>query len=604
MIHTFHKVLASFGVVHRFLLAQEFRLLAAMLVLAPVPWLIDTAQDHALFADRHVLQEIRPELGRAAVVRMPEVARRPLAERGFRVCESRRVLETGRLRATRIGYYVSNLAAQRFPEFNPILFRCFPTSLGRQAHEAVREVGEGFFHYDGEVLAFSSSDGFNPATNGRVYLVAVPLGAAARVRATVEVACLASISLFAWVLVRKRMWPWTRERIYRNDTFFGAAAVAAINTGIVLLVAAISMEAYLRWRIPFTESEVPVRFDPELGFVLQSNARIRLTNHFDYWVEQKSNSLGFLDREPAVPKPDGVFRVLVIGDSFVEAGQVGLAEKMQVLLETRLRGALGTDKVDTVAFGYSGTGQSNQLSFYDGYSADIDADLVVLLFVPNDFGDNSTVLTGIKDGWDPYRPPMLFYEPGEGGATFTKVGIDADGPNHRLTLGAHNRQQEIMERYPETRALFGDWRLSSTAPRAHLDCMFYADELPPVFRRALASTEHVLRLFKERTKNRGGALLLVAIPQVVAFYRDYCADDDSRYTFDKLNQLKRITGIAERVGIPVLDLYPAFAERGDWRDTEFAHDFHWNALGHRWAAEAIADYLLEHRELLSPMHGP
>ena len=67
--------------------------------------------------------------------------------------------------------------------------------------------------------------------------------------------------------------------------------------------------------------------------------------------------------------------------------------------------------------------------------------------------------------------------------------------------------------------------------------------------------------------------------------------------------MKRITGIAARVGVPVLDLYAAFAERGDWRDTEFAYDNHWNALGHRWAAEALADYLLEHRELLSPTHG-
>ena len=75
------------------------------------------------------------------------------------------------------------------------------------------------------------------------------------------------------------------------------------------------------------------------------------------------------------------------------------------------------------------------------------------------------------------------------------------------------------------------------------------------------------------------------------------------YPVAPLNQLKRITEIAERVGIPVLDLYPAFAERGDWRDTEFAYDSHWNALGHRWAAEAIADYLLEHRELLNLPYG-
>ena len=615
------QVLAPFGVVHRFLLAQEFRLLAVMLVLAPVPWLIAFGQDHALFADRHVLRQIRPESGRAAVVRIPEAVEPAVAERGFRVCEGRSVLEMRRLRThTRIGYFVFNRMDRRFPEFNPLLFRCFHASLGAGLHEDIRREGKGLHEYDGEVLRFSASDETSPARNGRVYLISIPWGTgdAAGARAMLETACRAPIALFAWVLARKRMWPWIRE-CRRSGALFAVkhpfhdvgaggaplmavrrAAVPVISTGIVLLVAAISMEGYLRWRVPFTENERPVRFDPELGFVFQPNRRFRSTNHTDYWVEQTSNSLGFLDREPAVPKPDGTFRVLVIGDSFVEAAQVDLTEKMHVLLEARLRGALGTDKVDTVAFGHRGSGQSNQLSFYDGYGADVDADLVVLLFYSNDFSDNSTVLQGVINGWDPYRPPKLFYEPDESGAGFTRIGIDADWRNHRLARGGIRRSRdEIMERYPETRALFGGWQ------PLYRDCMFYTnEEPPPVVQRALASTEHALRLFRERTKNRGEALLLVVTHGVVTTGR-HCAgnDSDPRYTFDTLKQLKRITGIAERVGIPVLDLYPAFAERGDWRDTEFAYDRHWNALGHRRAADAIADYLLEHRELLTPTHG-
>ena len=588
MIHHLRRVRTRVGVVHRFLLAQEFRLLVAMLVFAPVPWLM---AGHALFADRHVLREMQTDGGRAAFVWIPEVVKPAMAERGFRVCESREVLEMEGLQATRIGYFVVNRVRQRFPDFDPLLFRCFDTRLGGALHRDIRREGGGLYDYDGvEVLRFSSSDGSHPVDNGRVYLITIPWGGSG----TVAMACQAPMALFAYVLVRKRVWPWIRER-YRGDTFSGAAVASVVNTVVVLLVAAILMETYLRWRIPFTERELLRRFDPELGFVYQPNARIRWTNHLDFWVEQTSNSLGFLDREPTVPKPAGMFRVLVIGDSFVEAREVGLAEKMHVVLEARLRDALGTDMVDTVAFGVGGTGQSNQLSFYDRYGADVDADLVVLLFFSNDFGDNSTLMRGVSGGWDPYRPPQLFYEPDEDGVTFTQVGIDADWENHRLaSREPRARQREVMERHPETRALFGDWWLSVE----NRNCISYANELPPVLQRALASTEHALRLFKERTKNRGEALLLVLTPGVV-IYVQRCVDD-SRYTFDELNQLKRITGIAARVGVPVLDLYAAFAERGDWQDTEFAHDRHWNALGHRWAAEALADYLLEHRELLSP----
>ena len=596
------------GVVHRFLLAQEFRLLAVMLVLAPVPWLIDHGQDHALFADRRVLEEIRSDGGLAATVRIPDDVRPAIAERGFRVCEGRGVLDLEFLRAPRIGYFVVNRLRRRFPEFDPLLFRCFDERLGDRLHEDIRRVGGGFYHYDGERLRFSGGDGSNPAGNGRVYLISIPWGGGGATttgaRALVETACRAPVALFAWVLVRKRIWPWIRQR-YRGDTRFDAVAASVVSTGIAVLVAALLTEAYLRWRIPFTETEWPARFDPELGFLFQPNARVRWTNHVDFWVEQTTNSLGFPDREPVVPKPDGMFRVLVIGDSFVEALQVRLAEKMHVLLEARLRDALDTDMVDTVAFGYSGTGQNTQLGYYDRYGADIDADLVILMFYSNDFADNSALLQGVLYGWDPRRPPQPFHEPDESGATFTRVGIDPDWMSHRLRPPRRDRephqqvimerQQVIIERYPETRALFGDW-----SPSEYPDCIFYAHELPPVFSRALASTEHALRLFRERTEVRGEALLLVTINGVVTHWNLHCHAVKVSRSRDALNQLKRITEIAGRVGIPVLDLHAAFAQRGDWRDAEFAGDKHWNALGHRWAAEAIADYLLEHRELLSP----
>ena len=583
-------VLTLAGVVHRFLLAQEFRLLIVALASAPVLWLIEHGVDHALFTDRHVLQDIGPELDRAAVAPIPDAVKPVLAERGFRVCESRPA-------TSRIGYFVNNRMVRRFPEIHRRMrqFRCFDESLGSRLPEEIRRVGGGRYHYDGERFRFSGSDGSNPASNGRVYLLSIPW--APRTRALVAVACQAPVALLAWVLVRKRMWPWFREG-YRSDRFFRIAAASVLSTGVVLLAPAILMEAYLRWRIPFTHRENPVSFDPELGVLFPPNTRIRWTNHQDFWVEQTSNSLGFLDREPVVPKPDGMFRVLVIGDSFVEAKQVHLAEKMHVLLEVRLRDALDTDEVDAVAFSHSSIGQSHQLAFYDGHGADIDADLVVLVFHFNDFTDNSALLQGVLHGWDPWRPPKVFHEPDESGATFTRVGIDPDWMSHMLGRRYwESRQQAIMERYPETRAMFGDWLL----PDVHPDCMFYMDELPPVFSRALASTEHALRLFKERTKNRGEALLLVIAHGVVG--NRYCADavhGNGSRSWDMLNQLKRITEIAGRVGIPFLDLHRAFAERGDWRDAEFAHDNHWNALGHRWAAEAIADYLLEHRELLSP----
>ena len=232
------------SVVHRFLLAQELRLLIAALVLTPVPWLMAYGQDHALLADRYLLQEFHSDGGRAAFAWIPEVVTPALAERGFRVCEGRSVSE----------YMVS------------LQVRCFDTHLGGTRHATIRRDGGGLHHYDGvEALRFSSSDGSHPTDNDRVYLLSIPWWTTG-VRAMVEVASQAPIALFAYVLVRKRIWPWIRECnavistgiewLRKRHAVVKTAEWlrkrhADIKSGIVLLVlvllaAVILMEACLR----------------------------------------------------------------------------------------------------------------------------------------------------------------------------------------------------------------------------------------------------------------------------------------------------------------------------------------------------------------------
>ena len=236
------------SVVHRFLLAQEFRLLIAALVLTPVPWLMEYGQDHALLADRHLLQEFHSDGGRAAFAWIPEAVTPALAERGFRVCEGQSASE----------------------DMVSLQVRCFDTRLGGALHRDIRREGGGLHDYDGvEALRFSSSDGSHPTDNDRVYLLSIPWGTT-RVRAMVEVASQAPIALFAWVLASKRLWPWIgkchaaiddgivrvlwwirKRRAVSAGIEWIRKRHAVIKDGIVLLVlvllaAVISMEACLR----------------------------------------------------------------------------------------------------------------------------------------------------------------------------------------------------------------------------------------------------------------------------------------------------------------------------------------------------------------------
>jgi hypothetical protein len=93
--------------------------------------------------------------------------------------------------------------------------------------------------------------------------------------------------------------------------------------------------------------------------------------------------------------------VAVIGDSFVEAAQVSISEKFYSIFKNLADKNYPEKKIISSAYGFSGTGQLNQLAFYDEFIARRFPKLVVLVFFDNDFINNSSVLEAIRNGNDP-----------------------------------------------------------------------------------------------------------------------------------------------------------------------------------------------------------
>ena len=122
---------------------------------------------------------------------------------------------------------------------------------------------------------------------------------------------------------------------------------------------AIGAEAYLRLTAPFFDNSHPRSFHPQAGLIGAPGAEVPWTNRLDFWTVSRNNSLGFLDREP--PHPDRAAascHVAIIGDSFVEARQVAIGDKLQVRLEELAAERLPGANVVTSAFGIHATGQS------------------------------------------------------------------------------------------------------------------------------------------------------------------------------------------------------------------------------------------------------
>ena len=113
----------------------------------------------------------------------------------------------------------------------------------------------------------------------------------------------------------------------------------------------IDWEAWFHLRAPFTEIRVPRRLEPGVGLLYEPGAEVHWTNWADFWIVQRANRWGFLDREPLPPEQAAqTCHIAFIGDSFVDAKEVPLADKFHVRLEELAARALPRLNISTSSY--------------------------------------------------------------------------------------------------------------------------------------------------------------------------------------------------------------------------------------------------------------
>ena len=413
-------------------------------------------------------------------------------------------------------------------------------------------------------------------------------------------------------------------------------ALRLIGWNVLIIVAGAAVvglagEAYLRLTVPFMESSKPLEFVPNAGYLRPPNTEIRHTNGHDFWTVSRANSLGFLDREPPSPERAATTcHVSVIGDSFVEAPDVPNEDKLQVRLEELAASRLPRLEVTTSAFGMGNTGQVQQLPFYDEYVRRLRPKLLVLVFVANDFRNNTPLLRslgllpgGRKGPWEPMvrkRPdgelelawafpkdqiPEGFWPQPSGTAlagrkttahlwkamahswfalwlSAKKKALFPPPPSnapHRFS-----RKREALMRQPGYAAgyvaMFEGWR-----PTRWGDVKrgFARRDLPPFYEDALQYTRFALEQFKQRADRDGAKLVVLAT---------HTLKTPGTHMFERMSEM------AATLGISVIDQADYILRQGaKLTDAQWPHDAHWSPAGHQWAAEALLEYIEQRPEV-------
>jgi hypothetical protein len=372
-----------------------------------------------------------------------------------------------------------------------------------------------------------------------------------------------------------------------------------------ILVALIMLEVGVRWM-----HLVPDRLwepDPLLGARLIPGARGWWTQEDrEFVVPVQINHHGLRDVERDYAKAPGVFRVLIIGDSFVEAMHVPLEATFPRVLERQLNGGANGRRIEVLAAGVSGYGTASELLYFEREGKRYHPDLVVLAFYPgNDVKNNSPTLE------DKLKPAYT-----ADGALQRVVGEAPRKRSHgwRALLARsaayHYLRKVLLTQHPQlAQTLVQHGWLQRDAivnvPKrdgAPVDYGVYAAPLTPEWQEAWAHTERLLDRLQSATAAAGARLAIAIVSSRDQVYPRWWREVLDTYprmasrTWDLDAPQQRIEKWCVQHDVPCVALAPSFraqAARGG-EPLHYHHDGHWTVAGHRLAASVLKEFFEQH----------
>lgn len=365
----------------------------------------------------------------------------------------------------------------------------------------------------------------------------------------------------------------------------------------LLLVLIISPFALL-WGEIFTRTLLPQNVDskmnifasdPVIGFTFKPNAKTYEKGK-EYNALYQISSLGLRDREYSAKKK-GVFRVLLLGDSFSVSHGLPIENSLSRQMEKALKDVADSDgqpvKFEVINAAVGGYSPYNYWKAYSRWAPVFNPDVVLVGVSPDDYEcDNENAHYSIENG-----ETLAVYKDGQVPEKSGKIPIR----KIRKWLSWNSEFYILMRNFFYYSDFVGRITLWNQPGGVENDTQLqlYMVSQKASINKVWSKAFSYLQTLKKETAANGVMLILIPIPLKMEIsseqYRQVLASKGLRSDqIDLDQQLREISVFCKKENIPVLDPRPAMRNRHAEAPCYFVLDGHWNAEGVRVASGSLA----------------